>query len=92
MSLLLAAVVLAVLGGMGAISISRSPRGATGMATVGAVAGSVVGLVPTVQVLTGRVVDTIPLPWPIPGGPFTVGLDRLSAFFLVPILVLSGMS
>ena len=41
--------------------------------------------------LSGRSLELV-LPWPVPGGFFAIGLDPLSAFFLVPVAALSALS
>ena len=57
----------------------------------GCVAWCVLALIPTVRVLGGGPPEAIRLAWDAPHGVFGVGLDALSAFFLLPVLVLSAL-
>ena len=44
------------------------------------------------RVLSQREPLALTLPWSVPGGAFAVGLDPLSAFFLLPVAVLSTLT
>jgi hydrogenase-4 component B len=89
MFLVLLAVSILFLSGLLSLLLGRHARRATTVGVGGAVAGCVIGLVPTVSVLwTGRV-ETLRGAWHVPGGSFFVQMDALSAFFLLPILGLS---
>jgi formate hydrogenlyase subunit 3/multisubunit Na+/H+ antiporter MnhD subunit len=62
--------------------------------TVCAAAGAaacLAGLVPALRGLSGPP-QSLYLPWDAPHGPFVVGIDALSAFFLVPVLGLSALA
>ncbi len=52
--------------------------------------GAVIGLVGGCAGLTDGVVTMLPFPWPSVGNSF-IGLDALSAFFLVPIFLVGGL-
>jgi hydrogenase-4 component B len=54
------------------------------------VAGCAAGTAAAAWALAGGTV-TARLAWPLPGGFVTLSLDRLSAFFLVPVFVVSGL-
>ncbi len=61
-----------------------------------AIAASVIvaaacGLIPVVQVLAGGLTLDFRLPWQVPYGEFFIELDPLSAWFLLPTLLLSAM-
>ncbi len=84
LSTLLAGVCLMVAGGSAALAFSRRPAWAGGLAAGAAVIGCGLGLVPCVGVLLGSPVEVLRLPWSVPIGRFTVGLDALSAFFFWP--------
>src|SRR2546422_3029549 len=58
----------------------------------GAVAAAVLGLVPAIRVLAGGPIESRSLPWHVPLASFTIELDALSAFFVVPILALSALA
>ena len=92
MSLLLVALGVQLLGGLGALVARRSRRWATALGVGGVVVGSVVGLVPTVAVLLGAPPHGLSLPWDVPFGAFVVEIDALSALFLLPVLVLSSVA
>ncbi len=57
-----------------------------------AVLGCVIALAPALSVLGGGPPESVRLVWDAPHGSFAVGLDALSAFFLVPVLVLSALA
>lgn len=58
----------------------------------GCVAGCLIGLVPATQILLGSPPVSIREPWAVPGASFHIGLDALSALFLVPILIIAPLS
>jgi formate hydrogenlyase subunit 3/multisubunit Na+/H+ antiporter MnhD subunit len=55
------------------------------------VAGSALGLVTAVGALGGRV-EPLWIPWDVPYGSFHLGVDALSAWFLVPTLALCALA
>src|SRR6516165_6004636 len=60
---------------------------------VGAIAlVCVLGFIPTLRVLSGGQAESLRLEWDASHGAFSVGLDALSAFFLVPVLGLSALA
>jgi len=62
------------------------------LSTAGSVAGSLLGLAGAAAVAaTGRV-ESLTRPWPLPGAAFHVGLDALSALFLLPLFLVSGLA
>ena len=64
-----------------------------GMACVAAgVLACLAGLVPAVQTVSGGPGWSARFDWDASHGPFAVGLDPLSAFFLVPVLALSALA
>ena len=92
MFLMLLAVSILVLSGVLSLVLGRQARRATVTGVGGAVLGGLIGLVPTVSVLwTGRV-ETWRGAWQVPLGSFSVQLDALSAFFLLPILGLATVA
>ena len=92
MRLLLGALGVQLLCGLCSIALRTSGRWATVAGVGGIVAGSVLGLVPTVSVLLGAAPLTLHLPWSVPFGAFTLGLDALSALFLLPVFGLSAVA
>ncbi len=89
MVLLLAAAALLVVSGAAALA-APSARRASIVGAGGALAASLLGLVPTVGVLLGAPLSSLSLAWNVPYGAFAVELDALSAFFLLPIFVLGA--
>jgi len=87
------AVALAILVGTGmfALCANRWSRVAAGVAAMGAFAASVVGLGPAIEVLRGGESANLTISWAIPSGPVQLGLDPLSAFFLIPLFGLGAL-
>ena len=56
------------------------------------VIAAVLGCIPAIQVLLGGAAEQLHFPWPVPFGEFFVELDPLSAWFLLPTLLLSALS
>lgn len=92
MDLLLAAVVVQVISGLAALAYARAPRQATLCGAGGASVACLLGLIPAVSVLFGAGPDAARLTWDAAHGTFVVELDVLSAFFLTPVLGLSGLA
>lgn len=89
MLLILLAVCVLFSSGFLSLLLGRNAHHATVVGVGGAVLGCLIGLVPAVSVLLTGQVETLRLAWPVPFGSFFVQMDALSAFFLLPILVLS---
>lgn len=92
MEVMLAAVVILVLSGTVALLASKWPRTATALGAGGAVLGCLVGLVPTLQILSGATAQSLRLAWDASHGAFSVSIDPLSAFFLLPVFGLSALA
>ena len=92
MDALLAAVTLQLVAGIAAFIFSKSPKAATVLGAGGAALGCLIGLVPTWRVLVGGAPESLCLTWDAAHGAFCVGLDELSAFFLLPVLLLSALA
>jgi len=82
--------VLAASGG-GAITLRRWPRAAGGVAVGGAIASGVVGLGASIDALRAGAAATAAIGWQVPGGALVVGIDPLTAFFLVPLFGLGAL-
>lgn len=91
MHLLLAGVALLLVTAFGALVLARRPFLSTLLAASGAVLGCALGLVPAVRELAGAAPERFLAQWDAAHGPFSVALDPLSAFFLVPVLALSAL-
>jgi hydrogenase-4 component B len=92
MDVLLIAVLMHALAGLGALACSKSPRLATLVGAGGAATASLLGLVPVLRVLWGGSVAWLQMGWDASHGAFRVEVDALSAFFLLPVLGLSGLA
>jgi formate hydrogenlyase subunit 3/multisubunit Na+/H+ antiporter MnhD subunit len=75
-----------------ALCLWRAPRRAQDAGAYGAVAASVCGLVPSVRALLSGKTEFLSVPWPVPLGSFTLTLDPLAAFFLIPVFILSALA
>ena len=78
--------------GLAAALLGRAERAAGLVAAVGGVAGCLLGLVPAVRVLLGAELPVVRTAWDVPYGAFSIGLDPLSAFFLMPLFGLSALA
>ncbi len=89
---LLGSLSLLVLGGLGALLIGRmSSRSAVRLGMGTAVAGCLVGLIVTLTALVARADVVWTMPWRMPYGSLHIGVDSLSAFFLIPMFLLGGL-
>lgn len=77
------------LSGFLSLFISRSAKVSNIIGSVGIAVGSAVALVPPIQTIANGQVHMISMPWRVPFASFTFVIDSLSAFFLIPILILS---
>jgi hydrogenase-4 component B len=88
--LFLAAVAMLCVGGSSALFVSRFPRLASYFGSGSALLGCLLGLVAAIRTLTGNS-ESLRLSWDVPYGSFYLGLDKLSAFFLLPLFGLSAL-
>lgn len=86
MTLLIAGLGLVLLAGAMAVVFHRRPRAAAGAYLALLLAGAVLALIPAVRVLTGARLPPLTVPAQVPGGAWVMGLDPLSAWFLVLVL------
>jgi hydrogenase-4 component B len=92
MLLLLTAVILTLVCGLIALAFRKNSRMASGIGAAGPVAACILGLIPVIQVFSGYVLEPINAYWGMPLGTFSIALDGLSAFFLLPIFGLGALS
>lgn len=78
-------------GGLASLAAGRNSRMASLLGAGGTVAGCLLGGLGAAHALSGGP-DSLRLAWDIPFGSFYVGIDALSAFFLLPIFGLSALS
>jgi hydrogenase-4 component B len=100
--LVLVSITLLALSGVPGLFLSRRSNTSQWLATLLTMAGAGFGLTGVGAFFAGGGVGAgatqapgfsqpIRLPWAVPGGEFYVALDGLSAFFLVPILLISSL-
>ncbi len=84
---------LSILLATGVVALwSRSSRWSTLVGAGGVIVGSLIGLLASLPVLCGGPSAAVRSPWDVPYGSFFIALDPLSAFFLLPIFILSGVA
>jgi hydrogenase-4 component B len=95
MMLLLAAVFLPAVSGILACLAGIAgwkPRTASWIGAAGSMTAAPLGLIPAIQVLAGGPPVHASWDWNMPFGALALNLDGLSAFFLIPILILSALA
>jgi formate hydrogenlyase subunit 3/multisubunit Na+/H+ antiporter MnhD subunit len=91
MLLLLMAIIFPLVCGLAALAFRQNSQLASSMGSAGPVGACILGLFPVFQVLSGRILDPIHAAWNMPLGTFSIAMDGLSAFFLLPILALGAL-
>jgi len=90
--LLIASLALLLGGGAAALAASRRDRLRNGI-VLGSLVGASLASLPVAIVTIARGESlALQWPWSVPLGSFALGLDPLSAFFLLPILVLAPLA
>lgn len=89
--MILAAAGLMMASGFPAALGSRTSVAAQRLATVLLVAGSLTGLSGLAWILFSSTPCSISLPWHLPWGSFSVGVDPLSAVFLIPVFIVPAL-
>jgi hydrogenase-4 component B len=79
-----------VVSGLAAWGMSR--RAASWIGATGALAGSILGMIPAIHVLADGVTVPASIPWNLPLASLSIALDPLSAFFLLPVFGLSALA
>lgn len=92
MSLFLLAIGIFLIGGLAALLAGRWPIVATVCGTGTALLACGLGAFPALQVLRTGSEASMHLPWNVPFGSFSAGIDALSAWFVLPIVGLSGLA
>lgn len=88
-SLVLLGILLAAISGVPGMFANRSSMIGQWLSIVLASAGGLLGLGGIATFWAGGDSRPISLPWPIPGAEFSVGVDGLSAIFLLPVFLIS---
>jgi formate hydrogenlyase subunit 3/multisubunit Na+/H+ antiporter MnhD subunit len=93
MELLLASVAILIASGAAALLLRGVPGACSRVGAGGVVVAAVLGARPVASVLMGgKPIAFDPLSWPVPNGQFVVGLDLLSAWFLLLVLVVPPLA
>jgi hydrogenase-4 component B len=79
-------------GGLFSLLLLKREKWAGIVATIFTVLGCGVAALPVIATLRGDSVAAVQLVWRLPVGEFHVGLDALSAFFSIPILLLAPLA
>jgi len=88
---LVAAVALLLATGLLALATNRWARLASAVAASGVVGATVLGVGPALSVLRGGAAQQIHLAWAVPVGALRLGIDPLTAFFLLPLFGLGSL-
>jgi formate hydrogenlyase subunit 3/multisubunit Na+/H+ antiporter MnhD subunit len=91
-TLLVAALVLLVAGGLLALAVSRWSTACSGVGAGAAVLACGLGLAHAIGVLRDGPSETLALAWDVPYGRLRIETDALSAFFLVPLFGLGALA
>lgn len=92
MSLLLIALSIIIIGGLLALAVCKKSYLSTLLGAGSAVIGCIIGLIPVGHAIYSGEATTLRLAWDMPYGSFFLKLDPLAAFFLLPVLFLSGLA
>jgi hydrogenase-4 component B len=92
MYLVLAAVAMQVLCGIAALLFRKNDRTASLIGVAGPVIACILGFIPAIQALAGVSFPLFTYSWSMPLGTFSLGLDGLSAIFLIPILGVGALA
>jgi len=76
----------------GGLSLFRRHPSSPRWSVAGLVTACLIGIVPAVHSLWTGASSETRLPWNIPGGACHLGIDPLTAFFLIPIFLLSSLA
>lgn len=87
MSAFLASIAILIASGVLSLMAGRNPRMATLFGAGGSIVACLVGLVPTLDVLLTGAEFSYHAAWSLPYASFSVGIDALSAVFLLTIFV-----
>lgn len=82
---------LLLLSGVPDLPRLGGPRATKWVGSLIALIGSALGVAASVWALTQASEASQSIPWNLPGGDLDLGLDPLSAFFLVPIFLVGGL-
>lgn len=85
MSLIVASLAVFSVAALFAVLPAQRPVWCVRAGIFGACIGGALGFLAAVQGLFGGTIESMSVPWSMPGGELHLGMDPLSAFFLIPI-------
>ncbi len=91
MTWMLLAMAILLVGAMAGLLLNRVDRNLSWLGAGSVVIAAVLGCIPAIRVLSGGATQQFHFPWPVPYGEFFVELDPLSAWFILPTLLLSAL-
>ena len=92
MTCLLMAMAVLLSGAVAMLLLSRSDRNLSWLGAGSVVIAAAFGCIPAIGVLGGNPVEPFHFAWAVPFGEFFIELDALSAWFLIPTLLLSALA
>jgi hydrogenase-4 component B len=92
MTAILGALGLLAAGAVAAAVLRRRPRAAGVVGALAPAGALVLAVVPSARVLGGEAPESLVLAWPAPLGSVSLGLDALSAFFLLVVLAVGALA
>src|SRR5512146_573190 len=92
MTALLVSLALFAAGAATSLIFANRGRWPTFFGAGGIILGSAYGIIPAVRVTLGASAQSLRMAWDVPYGSLFLQLDALSAFFLVPIFLISGLA
>jgi len=92
MSLVLVAIGILMASALASLLLARAPRLATACGVAGAILAGLAGLVPSFRVLLTGAHESLAMAWHMPGGNLHIGLDAVSAVFLIPVFLLTALA
>ncbi|MDD5087799.1 MAG: proton-conducting transporter membrane subunit [bacterium] len=92
MILILLCLAICTVAGIGAWLTRRSPKLTSALGQGGAVSGAALGMVGAISVMASGIPEGLRCSWSVPFGSCSIELDALSAFFLLPVFLLTGLA
>jgi formate hydrogenlyase subunit 3/multisubunit Na+/H+ antiporter MnhD subunit len=83
--------VILLAGAVTVLMLSGSERNRSWVGALSVVLAAVLGCIPAIEVLLGSPVEQFHSAWTVPFGEFFIEMDPLSAWFLIPTLLLSAL-
>jgi hydrogenase-4 component B len=90
--LILISLIIIFIGGLSALFAGRSSTGATWAGVLSSITGALFAIIAAGIVLYTGIETSLHITWQIPFGSFYIGLDPLSAFFVITISIVCAMA